>query len=50
MLAASVLAGLLWDSFGSALTFIAGAAFSALAIAAILFGPRWSGGAPRGAR
>jgi MFS family permease len=40
MLAASVLAGLLWDSFGSSVTFIAGAAFSALAIAAILFGPR----------
>jgi len=40
MLAASVLAGLLWDSFGSAFTFVAGAAFSPLAIAAILFGPR----------
>jgi MFS family permease len=50
MLAASVLAGLLWDSFGSAVTFIAGAAFSALAIAAILFGPRRSLAAPRGAR
>jgi MFS family permease len=49
MLAASVLAGLLWDSFGSAVTFIAGAAFSALAIAAILFGPRPPAGLRRSA-
>jgi MFS family permease len=48
MLAASVLAGLLWDSFGSAFTFVAGAVFSALAIAAILFGPRGLAGAPVG--
>jgi MFS family permease len=40
MLAASVLAGLLWDRLGSAVTFLAGAAFSVLAIAVILIGPR----------
>lgn len=48
MLAASVVAGLLWDTFGSAVTFLAGAAFSALAMAAILFGPRRSGAAVPG--
>jgi len=32
MLVASVLAGLLWDSYGAALTFIAGALFSGLAL------------------
>lgn len=32
MLIASALAGLLWDSFGAALTFVAGGAFSALAL------------------
>ena len=37
LLIASVLAGLLWDQFGAAQTFIAGAIFSALALAAILF-------------
>jgi len=37
MLAASVLAGLLWDRFGASQTFIAGAAFSGLALMAILF-------------
>lgn len=37
MLAASALAGFLWDRFGAAQTFIVGAAFSALALAAILF-------------
>lgn len=37
MLLASVLAGFLWDSFGADRTFLAGAAFSALALAAILF-------------
>jgi MFS family permease len=36
MLFASVLAGFLWDSFGADRTFIAGAAFSALALVAIL--------------
>ncbi len=36
MLAASALAGLLWDGFGAGMTFIAGATFSALALAAIL--------------
>lgn len=37
MLVASALAGLLWDVFGAGLTFLAGAVFSALALAAILF-------------
>ncbi|HEY9100095.1 MAG TPA: hypothetical protein VIN38_14605 [Thiobacillus sp.] len=37
MLVASVLAGLLWDRFGASQTFIAGAAFSGLALMAILF-------------
>ena len=41
MLAASVLAGWLWDAFGAPLTFLAGALFSALALAAIVLGPRW---------
>jgi MFS family permease len=36
MLVASALAGLLWDSYGAALTFMAGAGFSALALVAIL--------------
>jgi len=36
MLVASALAGLLWDSLGASWTFIAGAAFSTLALAAIL--------------
>ncbi len=36
MLFASVLAGFLWDAFGAGWTFIAGAVFSALALAAIL--------------
>lgn len=37
MLFASALAGLLWDAFGADRTFMAGAVFSALALAAILF-------------
>ena len=36
MLVASALAGLLWDSLGAGFTFLAGAGFSALALAAIL--------------
>lgn len=36
MLVASVLAGLLWDRWGPQTTFLAGAAFSALALAALL--------------
>lgn len=35
MLAASVIAGLLWDSVGASWTFIAGAAFAALTLAAL---------------
>ena len=38
MLVASVLAGLLWDQLGASYTFIAGATFSALALAAIAIG------------
>jgi MFS family permease len=49
MLLASVLAGLLWDAFGASLTFLAGAAFSAAAIAAILLGPRPPDGLRRSA-
>ena len=36
MLFASVLAGFLWDRFGAAQTFIAGAAFSGLAFVVIV--------------
>jgi MFS family permease len=39
MLAASALAGLLWDRHGASLTFIAGAVFSAMALAVILLRP-----------
>jgi MFS family permease len=42
MLVASVVAGLLWDTFGASQTFLAGALFTALAVAAILLGPRQS--------
>lgn len=38
MLIASALAGLLWDQFGAAQTFLAGGAFSALALLAVAFG------------
>ena len=37
MLFASAIAGLLWDRFGAPVTFLAGGAFSALALAAIIF-------------
>ena len=40
MLAASTLAGLLWDRFGASHTFLAGAVFSALALVAIAYRPR----------
>ncbi|WP_242342820.1 MFS transporter [Anaeromyxobacter terrae] len=36
MLVASALAGLLWDRFGAALTFVAGAVFGAIALSALL--------------
>ena len=39
MLVASVLAGLLWDSLGSAATFYAGAAFAAVALPLIFLAP-----------
>jgi MFS family permease len=41
MLIASALAGLLWDSLGAAFTFIAGGAFSALALVAMLLRSAW---------
>jgi MFS family permease len=42
MLAASALAGFLWDRFGAADTFIAGAGLSALALVALLIrGAQW---------
>jgi len=37
LLAASVIAGLLWDRFGSGFTFYAGAAFAFLALAGMIF-------------
>ena len=40
LLAASALAGLLWEQFGAPATFRAGAAFSALALALLLLGRR----------
>ncbi|HEY1392643.1 MAG TPA: MFS transporter, partial [Methylibium sp.] len=40
MLAASALAGLLWDRYGAAQTFIAGALFSALALAVLVLRKR----------
>jgi MFS family permease len=40
MLAASVLAGLLWDAFGAPVTFAAGAGFCVLALAVIGRAPR----------
>ena len=40
MLAASAVAGLLWDRFGASQTFLAGAVFSALALVAIACRPR----------
>lgn len=43
MLAASVIAGLLWQGFGSARTFQAGALFAALTLLALL---PWRRGAP----
>lgn len=46
MLAASVVAGLLWDLMGAAFTFDAGAAFSALALAGMLLRPRPSVSGP----
>jgi predicted MFS family arabinose efflux permease len=36
LLIASVLAGLLWDRLGAGVTFYAGAAFSALALALLM--------------
>jgi MFS family permease len=40
ILVASVLAGLLWDTFGAPLTFLVGAGFCVLALAAIALAPR----------
>ena len=43
MLVASVLAGLLWDSLGSAVTFYAGALFCLAALIMLVLGSRWRG-------
>lgn len=43
LLVASTVAGLLWDRFGASITFVAGAAFSALALAALLLRERARG-------
>ena len=43
MLVASGLAGLLWDSFGAGTTFMAGAAFSALALGVLWLRPASAG-------
>jgi predicted MFS family arabinose efflux permease len=40
MLFASALAGLLWDQWGASATFVAGAAFGALALAGLLARPQ----------
>jgi len=42
-LAASVIAGALWDEFGPAVTFLAGAVFTALSLLGLLLLPRWRG-------
>jgi MFS family permease len=47
MLAASVTAGLLWDRFGAAAAFQAGAAFATLALLALV---AWTAGRPGPAR
>ena len=44
MLVASVLAGLLWDTLGAPATFVAGAAFCALTLAALALRRRLEGG------
>jgi MFS family permease len=41
MLAASIIAGALWDVIGPDGTFIAGAVFTAVALAALPFAHRW---------
>jgi MFS family permease len=50
MLAASVLAGLLWDAYGAALTFIAGALFSGLALLLLGLHGKPAGADPAGTR
>ena len=47
LLMASVLAGELWDHFGSAATFYAGALFAALALAGLAAERRWAESRPR---
>jgi MFS family permease len=42
LLVASVLAGWLWEAFGPALTFYAGAVFSGLSWAVLILGNRWN--------
>ncbi len=48
MLAASIIAGALWDVVGPDGTFIAGAVFTAIALAALPFAHRWRVGRGRG--
>ena len=43
MLAASVLAGGLWDAFSPAATFLAGAAFTAVALTSLVLAEVWGG-------
>jgi MFS family permease len=47
MLAASVIAGLLWDGFGPKMTFLAGAAFTALSLIGLIFVQTRLGPAPQ---
>lgn len=47
LLAASLVAGWLWDTWGAASTFLAGAAFSAMALAAMLLRPLPTGPSSR---
>ena len=48
MLIASVIAGALWDAYGPAVTFLAGAGFTAVALVAFGVSQRVGAAAPRG--
>ncbi|MFG1464549.1 hypothetical protein V5F77_16805 [Xanthobacter sp. DSM 24535] len=43
MLIASVIAGGLWDAYGPAATFLAGAGFTMVALLALVLSRRWIG-------
>ena len=45
MLIASVIAGGLWDAYGPAATFLAGAGFTVVALIAFGLSQHWAGGA-----